>query len=436
MTSVSQSRKRPGPGDVVIGIKVHCGATTPGLDGKYERSLRFSYRSPKEPPLPPDCRPEPPKSPGGAYPMPYEPFRPGGHSGYVKDEDGVVWFDVQLYGTPPDGKHSNWEGGEADGRGDDSEDIASRIADAVANARRDGVIGDGEISVEHNGLSDVDEKSLSGRPQKCPDDKPQGGPGGRGRIILRNPSHYDVRCQDQKIEITVIPIPGDGGSTGIDITPKGPNRGLPPTMPNDRPGYDWIKPSSKDAIEPKKWGPAEDEAQPYLDEKYPWRSPPWKPRRWQTKKMSAHSGGGGTGRESGRWGQPVALPYLRVGVSRLGVGWAVNVPVSGSRDKQMSDLARAFSAVGLEARLLAGRLHVRPRGDAALQGVEFYCVMRGLPWHMVFERSRYSVAYRESASLSGLRTQPVSAAPSPLSLAGINVSPLSGNRDLAGRGDQ
>jgi hypothetical protein len=399
MTIRSTNTNGPEPGDVVIGIQVLCGTENPGLDGKYDRVIRISYRPPGLPPI--DGPIKPPEPPTGAFPFPQN----GRTGGAIKDATGTVWIDTLVFGQPP----SNLSGDDKpdNNLGDDSEDIASRIEQSVEGGRLNGVINKGDIIVEHNQQSDTSPKDSAGRDQECREGKPQHKDRGRIRIRLRNPSHYDVATHDQKIEVTVIEFPEDGPGGGtpdsggaIEIDPSIPDR-----IPDERDKEpDTSFPVRGPATGVRRRSPAKrtrngqageewaDDVKPYLRDDMPWRTPRWRNRRW---------------RHSGTWAPP-AGDSSPINVDRiLEVGRIlspeiveiVEVQVVECRHHQIQLLSAALRLLGFCTRIRHGKLfyscwtspmpHVS--GSSAL-----LFRMRGVPWHI----SVTKLAIRDNSALS------------------------------------
>jgi len=135
---------QPHSDPVYIGFRIKCDASEPGLDGKWDRTVRISYR-PKGLPMPnPNKKkrgrltlPQPGKnSPTSRGAFPPNPDLTKPVSGCAVTDDGVVYLDVVIYGKPD---------GEAKGLGDDSGDMAGRIAAAVEQATQAGTIPPGQL---------------------------------------------------------------------------------------------------------------------------------------------------------------------------------------------------------------------------------------------------------------------------------------------------
>lgn len=230
----------PGPDDAIIGFKIECSKSQPGLDGTWDRVVRISFRPGRNGPMPKGKKPQPPntgKSPGGggegrgAFPPQVKPGAPA--SGVEVAADGTVYIDVVLYGQPKPGA-----------LGDDSEDMAGRIAEAVDEGIKEGKINAGDISVEHNGFSDIDPKWGAQDPRHKPidTDAPRGSSGGRGRCVIKGATHVDASSNDGKIEFVII-LPSTGT---VDLSPT-----LPNWVPSPRNSYKWIDPSTDKGSKPQ-----------------------------------------------------------------------------------------------------------------------------------------------------------------------------------------
>lgn len=383
----------PLPGDVVIGFKIHCGTEAPGLDTKRDRVVRISYRPGRIGPLPPKGLPRPPAAAGGAFPVPVKPgFDQGG---VTMDETGTVWIDTQLFGQPPSDKRLYVPGQEPrENLGDDSEDMASRIEESVTSGVLKGLIERGDISVEHNGLSDTTPTGLNGQPQRSRDGKPQGPDGGRCRVVLRNPSHYDAASDYFKIETSIIEIPQQsppGGGNGGGAS--GSLRLLPSTIPD-------MMPHERDG-QPNKWeGTGQIEkphprliddnlTQPYLNDRVQWRRPRWRDRRWFVP--TTHSEGAS---RLGLVHEPEgALPddgaYLRIGsISSLGIE-VRSVPIVWGLAQQLSAVASAMRSLGYQAKNAFGRVIFSDMAGSSRYDISrgLLIVFRNLPWRVMMERS-------------------------------------------------
>lgn len=396
MTSHHGGGEKPQPGDVVIGFKVSCSATSPGLDGKRDRVIRISYRPKRLGPPPKDVNPLPGTT--GAFPT---PRKPGARTGGVTvGADGIVWIDTQVYGQPDKNlTNSN--------RGDDSEDIASRIEETVETARLDKKVDGQDIEVQHNGQSDVDPDGPRGGP--CPDKKPQDKKGGgRGRIIIRQPSHVDAACDDGKIQITIIVIPldgippgGGGGGGAIEIITL--EDSLPGLMPDERGGEGgWDKPQPVDPSDrrPPKDPNKKGEPDPYLREDVPWKRPPWKPRRWVK-----------TSHRSQDWFQPheAVVPLLLVAAFGNQSPRESIVHVVSSVEKQIDLLVGAFKSVGFDAFKRGPRsFAIARRSQEALltPPLGFSITMQAAPWHLIYETladdSPWTSLARSASQVSGI----------------------------------
>lgn len=261
----------PEPGDVVIAVSVSCNKSQPGLDGKRDRVVRISYRPSGGAPLKKGEAIGPPKKKEGAFPEPGDPSKDGPTSGATVDDDGIVWIDTQVYGQPPGG-----------GLGDDSEDVTSRISEAVQAAIAEGKISADDISVEHNGLSDT-------KPEEgdCPYGKPQDKGEGLGRIVLKKPTHVDAAADDSKIRLSIIVI--EDATTAknpvsVQIIPES----VPDKMPDERgPKGGWVSPQGADKTEKRRTDPdltIGDRQKPLVPEALrkdiKWKRPPVKKRKF------------------------------------------------------------------------------------------------------------------------------------------------------------
>jgi hypothetical protein len=180
----SQGNEEPEPGDIVIGIDVNCGANVAGMDGRNQPyAIKISYRRDGGPDVPAKPRvPAPPlptpKSPRKGSPIEF--FTP--QSGSVV-HDGITYIYATIWGNTADSDKGHVAG---EGSGDTSADAAGRILEAVENAVAARHIKPGDIIVQHNGKPDANDG------------------GGLGRIILRDPTHYDAGSNDGKIDLFVM----------------------------------------------------------------------------------------------------------------------------------------------------------------------------------------------------------------------------------------
>jgi hypothetical protein len=284
---VFPSNPVPGPSDAIIGFTVSCGTANPGLDGKRDRVIRISYRSRRLPDRPRDQRPQHPPLPTGAFPLPDREGRIKGPrtGGVLVTPDGTVWIDVQVYGQPPAGARGD-DGNLLPPLGDDSEAIASRILEAVEAAEARGLIAPGDIEVQHNGQSDTQPEA-----GPCPYGKPQSNGRGRGRIILKDPSHVDAACDYSKIRMTIILLPPDGSSPPRPPTIIIPDS-VPSRMPDERRPRDWrdnprwTDTGHTDRTDRRDHDDPNGDVAEYQRRDLPWQRPPMRERRWSTIRFS------------------------------------------------------------------------------------------------------------------------------------------------------
>lgn len=393
MTSYQGPTQGPQPGDVVIGMKVKCKTTSPGLDGHYDRVIRISYRPPGLP-LPKDLPNPAPPSGRGAFGSLSKTALWLHQGGAEIDASGMVWIDTVAYGQPPA------ESVFTENLGDDSEDIASSIEESVTRGVLEHKIDRSHIQVQHNGQSDTDPNDPLGGP--CPKGKPQNDVG-RCRIILRNPSHWDAHCNDGKIEMVVIEIPRkpDGGgappSGAIEIRPIEP---LPPWMPSVRRKEpveeldpEWIKTKEgpQKSTPRKTLKPTDKEALPYLREDLPWETPPMRNRRWwkwPDKKDKKHA----ALEPSAPFLSPPATydadtEILEVGFLTQGFLELVQVPIHHDLERQISVLREALEILGCFVEQDGVWLRYQRSCFSPDWGsFGLYIRARGFPWHIVVER--------------------------------------------------
>lgn len=387
----------PEPGDVVIGIGISCNATAPGLDTKKDRVVRISYRPSGAPPMPPKKKVNPPPKPEGAFPLPGNPDKDDPTAGVTVDADGVVWIDTEVFGQPP----ADAPGLTGDtNRGDDSEDVASRINEAVEAASADPpkLIDPDDIRVEHNGQSDVDPKE-----GPCPDGKPQGNGRGLGRIVLRKPSHVDAASDYSKIRVCILVLDPPAGSapTVVKILPDS----VPSQMPDERedddgddPDDEWEPTAGSDKTERRRAGQGgeKDDRQkpmvPDLLRKKPWGKPPKKSRRF------------GMSNEGGLF--QVAVPEPSETENPIAVSLfcgdemtTISVDCVEDRAEQIRVLADGMRRGGMLATVVGGDriVIVPPARSVADRQLSGFAIEWSGNWHFVVERNLNEFRYVDHA---------------------------------------